>query len=213
MKRWTFWLSGASCLRRWVRTRWAAGRRDSSSSHQGCSRACGWLSEMESADFSQQTMCSIGRSLGLAAPRSQLSAVLTLRAGRTAPQVSIVGRSPWREWGQISPCYWSRQFGRLQRCKRTTALGVATTRAGTEPWASRPLWSRAKGLTDDKLSFTRLYGGSVQAMLFETDAAKQARKARVWPGPTTLASIRNGFAHGDPFDGLPWSGLLELIGI
>lgn len=50
-------------------------------------------------------------------------------------------------------------------------------------------------------------------MLFETDAAKQARKARVWPGPTTLASIRNGFAHGDPFDGLPWSGLLELIGI
>ncbi|RVT74305.1 hypothetical protein EM858_17465 [Agrobacterium sp. CNPSo 2736] len=69
------------------------------------------------------------------------------------------------------------------------------------------------GLTDDKLSFTRLYNGSVQAILFETDAAKQARKARVWPGLTTLASIRNGFAHGDPFDGLPWSGLLELIGI
>lgn len=26
-----------------------------------------------------------------------------------------------------------------------------------------------------------------------------------------LAEIRNSLAHGDPFDGLPWSGLLELV--
>ncbi len=32
-------------------------------------------------------------------------------------------------------------------------------------------------------------------------------------GKTTpsLADIRNGLAHGEPLDGFPWSGLLELI--
>ena len=27
----------------------------------------------------------------------------------------------------------------------------------------------------------------------------------------TLAGIRNSFTHGDPFDGMPWGGLLELV--
>jgi hypothetical protein len=26
-----------------------------------------------------------------------------------------------------------------------------------------------------------------------------------------LSDIRNALAHGDPFDSLPWSGLLELV--
>jgi len=30
------------------------------------------------------------------------------------------------------------------------------------------------------------------------------------PRPT-LAELRNSLAHSDPFDGLPWSGLLELV--
>ncbi|RYH00343.1 MAG: hypothetical protein EON58_00575 [Alphaproteobacteria bacterium] len=66
-------------------------------------------------------------------------------------------------------------------------------------------------LTDDELAFTRRYGGSVEKILFETNAAMQARKSDGGPPPTTLVSIRNGLVHGDPFDGLPWSGLLELI--
>jgi hypothetical protein len=61
-------------------------------------------------------------------------------------------------------------------------------------------------LTDNALPFTRLYSGSVNEILFESDAARDARKAYGCPAQTTLASIRNGLAHGDPFDGLPWNG-------
>jgi len=67
------------------------------------------------------------------------------------------------------------------------------------------------GLTDGALSFVRQYGGSVLPHLYETDAARAARKATQSPPQTTLAAIRNSLAHGDPFDGLPWSGLLELV--
>ncbi len=66
------------------------------------------------------------------------------------------------------------------------------------------------GLTDGALSFVRQYGGSVLPHLYETDAARIARQATQSPQQTTLAAIRNSLAHGDPFDGLPWSGLLEL---
>ncbi|HWB51278.1 MAG: hypothetical protein J0H82_13280 [Alphaproteobacteria bacterium] len=67
------------------------------------------------------------------------------------------------------------------------------------------------GLTDGALSFVRKYGGSVLPHLYETDAARTARQATQSPPQTTLAAIRNSMAHGDPFDGLPWSGLLELV--
>jgi hypothetical protein len=67
------------------------------------------------------------------------------------------------------------------------------------------------GLTDGALSFVRQYGGSVLPHLYETDAARTARQATQSPQQTTLAAIRNSLAHGDPFDGLPWSGLLELV--
>ena len=66
------------------------------------------------------------------------------------------------------------------------------------------------GLTDALLPFTRCYGGSIIPVL----------RGRRIPGPgsstpdasrPTLAAIRNSLAHGDPFDVLPWSGLLELV--
>ena len=67
------------------------------------------------------------------------------------------------------------------------------------------------GLTDGKLPFVQQYGGSVLPSLYETDDARRHRTAILAPPQTTLASIRNSLAHGDPFDGLPWSGLLELV--
>ena len=55
------------------------------------------------------------------------------------------------------------------------------------------------GLTDDKLPMhRRCGGGSVVSRL--TGKTKPS-----------LANIRNGLAHGYPFDGLPWSGTLELV--
>ncbi len=54
------------------------------------------------------------------------------------------------------------------------------------------------GLTDDKLPMIRRCGGTVVGLL----AGKT---------PQTLADIRNDAAHGYPFDGLPWAGLLELV--
>ncbi len=55
------------------------------------------------------------------------------------------------------------------------------------------------GLTDDKIAMNqRCGGGTVVGLL--TGEQKPS-----------LADIRNDGAHGDPFDGFPWSGLLELV--
>lgn len=54
------------------------------------------------------------------------------------------------------------------------------------------------GLTDERIPMIRKSGGS--AIGFINGDTK--------PG---LADIRNGQAHGDPFDGFPCGGLLELI--
>lgn len=55
------------------------------------------------------------------------------------------------------------------------------------------------GLTDDKLPMhRRCGGGSVVSRL--TGKTKPS-----------LANIRNDLAHGYPFDGFPWSGMLELV--
>jgi len=67
------------------------------------------------------------------------------------------------------------------------------------------------GLTNESLAFTKLYGGSVISLLYESKASRNAAKKNGMPKTITLAGIRNSLAHGDPFDGLPWSGLLELI--
>jgi hypothetical protein len=67
------------------------------------------------------------------------------------------------------------------------------------------------GLTDQALPFVGRYGGSLVPHLYESESARLARKAAKVPPPTTLVGIRNSLSHGDPFDGLPWSGLLELV--
>jgi hypothetical protein len=54
------------------------------------------------------------------------------------------------------------------------------------------------GLTDDKIPVVQRSGGSVIGFL---DGTREP----------SLAEIRNSLAHGDPFDGLPWAGLLELV--
>lgn len=57
---------------------------------------------------------------------------------------------------------------------------------------------KADGLTDQKIPLIVKHGGTAVTRL--TGEAKP-----------TLAEIRNSLAHGDPFDGLPWGSLLELI--
>jgi hypothetical protein len=54
------------------------------------------------------------------------------------------------------------------------------------------------GLTDDKVPMIRRCGGTVVDLL---------NGKRV----PSLADIRNSLAHGYPFDGFPWAGLLELV--
>lgn len=55
-----------------------------------------------------------------------------------------------------------------------------------------------EGLTDEQLPIICKSDGSVIA-LFKGDRTP------------SLAAIRNLQAHGDPFEGLPWAGLLEFV--
>lgn len=66
------------------------------------------------------------------------------------------------------------------------------------------------GLTDAQLPFTRRYGGSIIPVLRRSRATRGESNSGNASRPT-LAEIRNSLAHDDPFDGLPWSGLLELV--
>lgn len=66
------------------------------------------------------------------------------------------------------------------------------------------------GLTDAQLPFTQRYGGSIIPVLHRSWATHGESNSGNVSRPT-LAEIRNSLAHGDPFDGLPWSGLLELV--
>jgi hypothetical protein len=66
------------------------------------------------------------------------------------------------------------------------------------------------GLTDAQLPFTQHYGGSIIPALRRGGATRGESNSGNASRPT-LAEIRYSLAHGDPFDGLPWSGLLELI--
>jgi len=54
------------------------------------------------------------------------------------------------------------------------------------------------GLKDDKIPVVLRSGGSVIGLL---DGTREP----------SLSEMRNSLAHGDPFDGLPWAGLLELV--
>ena len=66
-------------------------------------------------------------------------------------------------------------------------------------------------LKDEKIPMFKKYGGSIVANLYETDASSKARTGTTVASTMTLAEIRNSLVHGDPFDALPWSGLLELV--
>lgn len=60
------------------------------------------------------------------------------------------------------------------------------------------------GLTDEKIPIVQRCGGTiVDRLAGDRLTGKKSRPS--------LADIRNSLAHGDAFDGLPWSGLLELI--
>lgn len=67
------------------------------------------------------------------------------------------------------------------------------------------------GLTDALIPMCAKYGGTIVPNLYETAAARRNRKGTIIAPPMTIANIRNSLAHGYPFDGLPWSGLLELV--
>ena len=56
------------------------------------------------------------------------------------------------------------------------------------------------GLSDEKIGLSQRTGGPVVSLLTGEDGYGQR-----------LSKIRNGLAHGDPFDTLPWGGLLELV--
>lgn len=65
------------------------------------------------------------------------------------------------------------------------------------------------GLVDEKLPIVQKYGGSVVLNLYRVKQNNQEDKIVDQTG--TLVGIRNSLAHGDPFDALPWSGLLEVV--
>jgi hypothetical protein len=73
------------------------------------------------------------------------------------------------------------------------------------------------GLTDEQLPLHQRCGGPIVSNLYESDARKKERlkmngglTLKTDP-PHTLVSIRNAAAHGDPFDAMPYAGLLELV--
>jgi hypothetical protein len=71
-------------------------------------------------------------------------------------------------------------------------------KGGHRPFAALLRYMVDDGLTDDKIPMIQKCGGTVIGLL----------KGNSKP---TLAEMRNKQAHGDPFDGLPFGGLLELV--
>jgi len=71
-------------------------------------------------------------------------------------------------------------------------------RRGRMSFAALLKYVLVDGLTDDKVPMLQRCGGTIVGLL---------NGDRV----PSLAQIRNRQAHGDPFDGLPVSGLLELV--
>lgn len=71
-------------------------------------------------------------------------------------------------------------------------------RGGCRPFAELLKYMVQDGLTDEKIPMVRRTKGS--AIGFVNGDSKPS-----------LAEIRNKQAHGDPFDGFPYGGLLELV--
>ena len=69
---------------------------------------------------------------------------------------------------------------------------------------------KADGLRNEKIPMAKKYGTKIMADLDEMEApGVEQRKAP--NGPMMLSRIRNSLAHGNPFDSMPWAGLLELL--
>lgn len=66
------------------------------------------------------------------------------------------------------------------------------------------------GLTDAALPFTQHCGGSATPVLRRSQTKGRQFNSGITE-QQTLSEIRNSLAHGDPFDGLPWGDLLELV--
>ena len=67
------------------------------------------------------------------------------------------------------------------------------------------------GWTDELIPMCATSGGTAVQNLYETESARKERRGTTAAPPMTLAAIRNGLAHGAPFNSLPWGGLLELV--
>jgi hypothetical protein len=78
------------------------------------------------------------------------------------------------------------------------------------------------GLNDHVFAYAQRYRDSVVDYLYEKKTDRKERMAKTKEAlkasaffiplkPMTLAEIRNGLAHGDPMEGWPWGGLLEIV--
>lgn len=53
--------------------------------------------------------------------------------------------------------------------------------------------------------------GQVVRVPLKFECTPGAPEQRIGAQKRSLADIRNSAAHGDPFDGMPWAGMLELV--
>lgn len=84
----------------------------------------------------------------------------------------------------------------LELALRDRYGSTSTRRRGLAPLLKHMV--EIDGLADENLPFIARYGGSVIGRLVGDDEP-------------SLADVRNGLAHGDPFGALPVAGLLELV--
>ena len=87
--------------------------------------------------------------------------------------------------------------------------GKKSKKSGLAAWIE--YMAEQDGLRDQVLPIAQRCGQPIVRYLYETEAAIEDRKTVGAPEPMTLARIRNSLAHGDPFDGLIWPGLLEIV--
>lgn len=67
------------------------------------------------------------------------------------------------------------------------------------------------GLTNDKIPMAQKYGSQIINNIYETKADREARRNMLASKRMVLSEIRNSLAHGNAYDCMPWSGLLELV--
>ena len=99
----------------------------------------------------------------------------------------------------LNDCYGGKVRKRMKDKEKNKEKDEKKDELASIPFARLLSYmARHDELTDDKLPMNVRCGGSVVDLL----------NGKREPG---LANIRNELAHGYPFDGFPWSGLLELV--